>query len=669
MSKISQDTIFDNPFEDINANVMDPQTILNFWCDPFTNGYLSKIKEKEFYTSKFPMILEGSRGSGKTTILKYFSSELQFEISQRRKDRSYIKQVSSDGGIGIYFRCDESFVRTFQIIFKHESEDRWVSVFEHYLELFICNQLLDIIGWMKINEKSEISIMKDLQINGLINTTEFSGIKEYILQELSYIDYYKNNALFTDEEFTPTQIHSLYQISTILIENIKKLQPSWKNLNIVLLIDEFENLGFQLQKMFNNLLKFSNKAISFRIGRRSEGLITTETINESEYLRENHDYILISLSSEDSNAIKKYFEEIAMKRFESSEDFKDLNVNQIFRGKEDLDWEAKQIVNLKRTHIEQILKVQQIFRNDPELLKNVTEIISFPKNPIAETLNALWIIRSKDQDVIEVAKETKRTMDLYFDKVSFNSIKKENPKVLKYHNDYANKYKSSLVYLLCSIYKKPKLYYSFNTICFLSNSNARMFMNLCRMIINDTLFYERKKFLSTKEISPETQSRAIREVSQEELNSISSIIQYGQEIGNLIHNLGNVFSDLHKDRRARYPETNQFIFDYNDLSKRFKDIIDTAVSWSVILKKPKAQRASTSINLKTNIYYLNRIFTPLYNISFRTRGGFNPYFTSEEIEAMCMTHLKIYKIDKDRDKKEVTDQQKSEQINLFELEN
>ncbi|MGD1419430.1 hypothetical protein, partial [Enterococcus faecium] len=88
-------------------------------------------------------------------------------------------------------------------------------------------------------------------------------------------------------------------------------ESNWEKVNFLLLIDEFENLDFELQKMFNSLIKFTRNDISLRVGRRSEGVVTKKTINDTEYLRENHDYRLISLSKESSiKEIKSYFIEI-----------------------------------------------------------------------------------------------------------------------------------------------------------------------------------------------------------------------------------------------------------------------------------------------------------------------------------------------------------------------
>lgn len=654
---------FNNPFEDINANVMEPRKILEFWCDPFSSGFLTEISEKEFYTEKMPIVLEGSRGSGKTTILKYFSYNVQLELSKNKKNHSFTDQVQSDGGVGIYFRCDESFIKAFQVIFSMQTQSQWSKAFEHYLELYIVRNLLEIIDLLDNHEEFEDEILDEFRLKLSLDFENFYCFRQYIYKEISYIDSYKNNAVFTDEKFKPSKVLAVYQISSLIIDVIKKNEVKWKNINVLLLIDEFENLDIELQKMFNNLIKFTRGHISLRIGRRSEGLVTKQTVNDTEeYLRENHDYRLISLLKDRNiNEVRQYFTEIAQKRFESYQEFCDEDVSDIFGSLEDLDCEAKEISDGKKEHIYQILKRNGELAANEALLYQVASIIEFDDNPIAEMLNALWVIRNKG-DKLEAAKSTIKIM-----KSVFSREENQSKEAIKYKSDYNNKYRYSLVGLMCSIYKKPKLYYSLNTICHLSNSNARMFINFCRAIINDALFYEKEQFLTTKRVSKETQSKAIHEVSQDEFKNVCSIIQHGNKIRNLVQNLGNVFSDFSRDRKVRYPETNQFVFDYEELDEEYRKIIDTAENWAVILKRKKTQRVSIGIPIRDYIYYINRSYTPMFNISYRTRGGYNVSFTKDEIEQMCKGQTVIYKIDKNRSKNADEEKTDYEQISLFEV--
>lgn len=86
-------------------------------------------------------------------------------------------------------------------------------------------------------------------------------------------------------------------------------------------------------------------------------------------------------------------------------------------------------------------------------------------------------------------------------------------------------------------------------------------------------------------ISPESQSRAIRSYSRSEFNSVCSIIQNGNSIREFLLCLGNVFSEFHRDKLVRYPETNQFIYNPDDLSPEDRKALEIAISWSLIKKK------------------------------------------------------------------------------------
>ncbi|HAN20437.1 MAG: hypothetical protein A2Y15_08775 [Clostridiales bacterium GWF2_36_10] len=631
---------FDNPFDDINANIIEPQKILSLWCTPFNTGVLKDMDEKKFRTQKLPIILQGSRGSGKTTILKYFSYPVLKERANERNGQSLLSVIKSERSIGFYFRCDDSFVNTFKSIFENQSPDKWLSFFEHYLELSFCKQIISVL--MDLNEVQNIciksfeykfiqNIIKEVNIAPISSATTIQDIFNFILTELRYIDTYKNESIFSNVIFTPSALLKLYSLSDVLINNISIFVAELNKTIYLILIDEFENLTEELQQFFNTAIKFSKQSISLRIGRRSEGIVTKATINQTEYLREKHDYFLVEINKgqkfEDQ---KKYFTEIAFKRLcISSKLCHSDGILGLLGDKEDLDEECREICRGRQEHLKQILSEKNSISSNAELKDQIINIIKNPNNPIAETINALWVIRSKD-DVLISAQNAKEAMLAFFNKTA-------HPNVKKYINDYENKYRYSITVLLSSIYKRKKLYYGFNTIAHLADGNPRTFINICRTIISDALFYEKNRFFETKSISKESQNRAISEFSMSEFENVCSIIKYGNKIRNLILNVGNVFAEFHKDKKVRYPETNQFVFNKLELSDDLRNIINTSESWSMIIKREKTQRVSASIDRKGDIYYINRAFSPIFNISYRIRGGVNVRFSSDEITRMMVS--------------------------------
>ena len=655
--RITLENSYKNPFEDYNANVLEPRRIVEYWCNPFTQGLLTNIDEFSFRTNKMPIILQGSRGSGKTMILKYYAYKAQI-VRSEISGNSFLNTIKSEGEVGFYYRFDESFIKTFKNVFEKVDSEKWTAYFDNYLEMDFCKSIIEMLlllirrGEIEINNEKEFvkRVLHNEAISEKVMELTIEGLYRYISNQVNYINGFKKQYIFTKEKYEPTAFWELFEISSRLVLQIKECIPGFDNIAFVLLFDEFENLTDELQKRFNTLIKFANENISIRVGRRSEAIVSNETINSAEYLRENHDYCLASLDKEfdnkDNQNIRDYFLEVAKRRFAIVSDGKEqMDIISMLGEKEDLDEECIEICKGRKKHLESILCESADIRDDEKLMGKIIDIIQNDENPIAETLNALWVIRQKG-DYINTATETAEVMKSFFSKDGKLDTK-------KYASDYTNKYRYAITVYICSIYRKPKLYYSFNDICYLANGNTRTFINLCREIINDALFYEKSSFLSNCVISKETQSRAIHNYSYSEFDEICAIIQYGKNIRNFILNIGNCFAAYHKDKKIRYPETNQFAIEDLELDPFDQNVIRMAESWAMIIKKEKKQRITVGVDKKGDIYHINRIFSPIFNISYRTRGGFNPTFSKETIHRMIneIDYMPVDLSDTSNDKK------------------
>ena len=664
--------LYKNPFDDYNANVLEPEMIMQYWCTPFTTGALKELDETKFYSERMPIVLQGSRGSGKTTILKYFSFPVQCNRATQN-NISITQQIMNDTGVGFYLRCDEGFLKMFKTVLKATVGDAWTECFNHYLELFFTKNIVNLIQLIHYSDYiSDDILLDELKLNEFIDSIEINTLKEldeYIDSELRYLNKFKNEALFTGAKFNPKNIFDFYQLSGRLISIIKTYIHPLHDINFLLLLDEFENLPLELQKLINNLIKFCKSGMSMRIGRRSENenIVTKETINAEEYLREGNDYRLIKLDyqSQDINDIRPYLQGIAQKRLSAFEDINlPTNIIEILGDKEDLDTECTNIANSKNSHMEYILKSNSDLSNDDSLRSEVIRIISYPENRIAEALNALWVARCTN-DYLENAQDTIAAMHSFFCKTT-------HPKREKYKSDYENKYRYALTIVICTAYRKDKLYYGFNTICYLSEGNARTFINICKAIISNAMFYEKNDFIENGKVSIKHQHKAIKDYAISEFNSVCSIINCGKEIKNFILQIGNVFSDYHKDKFVRYPETNQFTYVPEELSLENRKTLDIAESWALIHQKDPTQRLSAGIEAKGYLYTINRVFSPIFNISYRTRGGVNVVLSADDIRSMMDGH-KVKKLDDNTNKKHKTHSTSkpqvstNEQLTLFDV--
>jgi hypothetical protein len=223
---------------------------------------------------------------------------------------------------------------------------------------------------------------------------------------------------------------------------------------------------------------------------------------------------------------------------------------------------------------------------------------------------------------------TKKAMKAYL------TGKVSSPLAKKYRLDYVDKYKLSLMILLASQYHKPKMYYSFNTFCFLSSGIVGTFIELCRRSFQYAYFEDPDTLTNEGIISSALQNRAARDLAHSELEMVNRIQKYGHNLYLFAKNLGNIFEEFQRDPLVRYPETNQFAVDASfggdaELEEMFK----TAIQWSIIQQKSSLQR-QTPGGPKTDIYTLNRVFSPMYDLSYRTRGGYSERFDASHLKAL-----------------------------------
>lgn len=627
------ESTYRNPFSEYNANTLDSQQIIDFWASPF-EYYLNEITEEDIAYEKTPIIFSGGRGSGKTMLLKHFSLEAQ--IKRAELENISLKDYLIDKKtIGIYVRFDSPLLSSFDGLGNNANQ--WSIIFTHFFEMAVCKAFLD--GFILLRKNGVIGKEEEEELISntikLLNYEEFSSLEEIIeelTKEINYVNRYKSDVLFKDINFEPERTYILGELTYKIGEILNQACPIFKEINKLLLIDEYENfLDFQ-QIIVNSAMKFS-KGIAFRIGMRPMGFHSYDTVSENEHIRENRDYRRIDfenpLIGKNGSGYTDFLYEIAEKRLNSIDYFKEnniTNIKKVLGDKEDYLQEALKIVNGRDKHINVYIKDIEKLYTKKNIEYDITEEdinkLRCKENPLYEMQNMRMLLKPFDVDYVIKA------FDDYKNKV-------ESEEEKKYKNDFENKYKLSYLFVLRSIYKvESKQYYGFNDFAYLSSGIVGIFIELCRRAFQYAFFSE-KGNLFEGHISPEIQTKAALDVSSSEFEQIQRINNVGNQIYLFVKNLGRKFSKRHIDKRITYPETNQFSFDSGELVKGSLEekVFRNAVKWSVIQKKKFLQQASIGED-DEEIYIINRILAPTFQISIRTRGGFN-----EKISLALFRHM------------------------------
>jgi len=599
--------LYSNPFSGVNAAQLDETQILDYWCDPF--GYLSEIKEGDIFKDTNNIVLMGGRSTGKSMFLRYWSYPVQKKISEKQ-NIPFCEIIKKNNGIGFYFRIDGAKLKSFQ---GHGLNlEHWTSVFTHYFELVVGRQYIEFLNSFS-NENDHSEEIQNLlpKICELVSCQTKQATLETVIEDLDTrvreVEIYLGNVPFYKEPFKPKDRGFLSQsLSFGIPELLFSNSTFFNDLNIVILLDEYENFLENQQKVINTLLRFSKKCIKFRIGMRLEGFRTFEMISEDDFIKEGREYrkVVFEEVVNKNSDYQNFLFEISKKRLEAipilkEKNFTDMRI--ILGGKEDLEREAIDLVSKQPDGIE------KYFAN--KISKENFAKIKYSENPLLELMNCIWVTtRNKTAEV------TANAMNDYLED-------KKTDEGHKYRRDYVDKYKLSLIFLLCSIYRKNKQYYSFNTFSFLSSGIVGHFIELCRRTFDYASWENIDSLLKNGQISKESQNKAAIEFSNSEKQQIGRIEMYGGVISKFINNIGNIFRDYHKDFRMRYPETNQFAINIDSIQDEdLKSAFKAAVRWSVILRKPRMQKTGPSENIQ-DIYTINRIFSPNFQISYRTRGG------------------------------------------------
>lgn len=94
-----------------------------------------------------PTVLVGGRGTGKTTVLRCMTYQGQYALLG-----DDLPALLRQPYVGIYRRVNTNRVTAFQG--QGRSDDEWTRIFSHYVNLEICENLLDALVWFQEKDRS-----------------------------------------------------------------------------------------------------------------------------------------------------------------------------------------------------------------------------------------------------------------------------------------------------------------------------------------------------------------------------------------------------------------------------------------------------------------------------------------------------------------------------------
>ncbi|WP_278378570.1 hypothetical protein [Chryseobacterium arthrosphaerae] len=618
-----------NPFDITKAVDFTDEQIIEYWVDISSKGGFKDLLKP---TSVMPMILLGSKGSGKTHLMRYFSYELQ----KIKYQENLKKGLEDDKFIGIYVRCSGFNSERFSN--KGQSDEIWSSVYAYYWELWLAQITLSSIIDLQQKNIVEIPNEQELveQIIGLLNKKPddnaplnlkdlvhfFSSLQRKVDYEVENCIFNEDNKLYIDILVSPARI--TYGLPVIMTE----LVPFFKDKIFLYLIDELENISENQQKLIQTLIREKNTSCTFRIGARLYGVRTYKTLGSGEENREGSEFEQVVLDEFLRSNNKNYAD--FMRRVCEHR----LRRNGIYFSEEQKIDDFIESFNMEsffqKVKSKKPSQAQSYFSKLKEKLRGrmaEDEINSIivnlsSDNVLIERTNVFLFYRAwNDLSKKKNQKEKKDLVQISLDikeealRYTPESKNEKNPQAT-----VLNKFKRDIIDMLARETRENIPYYGFDDFLRMSSGTPRNLLNILKHSYKWTYFNEAKEaFRNKTKINLDAQTKGIKDTIDWFFEDNRIPAKKDGKLVDCIDRLGKFLRELKYSDIPPECSINIFGLNLESLSDEARRTFNFLENYSYIVQSEEDRRDKNSNN-KYRTYNINGTIIPHWELSLSKRG-------------------------------------------------
>lgn len=630
-----------NPFAITKATEFSYNEIYEYWVDfDGKNSVEYLLNTSEI----LPKYILGSRGCGKTHLLRYFSLKTRLKKFNNKSEELIVK----DQFIGIYNTFGVLNSGNFNGSFLNN--EQWLQVFKIYFEFYLCEifiydliELLDnITDNIKVSwEHDVINIFEEaLHFNSLDSEkNSFGGLKDLL-------NYFQSKRSIIDKEiilaaFTRGFDYSKMELNLIPGEFIKNIiwQISSKidffeDVKFIFILDEYDKL-LEWQKIYINTLVWDKKPpMTFWIGARTYGYKTRETLTAGTTLASGSDMQEVHLDDfyrKDEKVYKLFSKKLIEKRikkfYHSKEDLSTGNIYEKFERKFENYDENVLLEKLKNNKKEytHIINLRALLKERCDKYEIVIQNLLYrtDNNALYQKYNFLlfykkWYQSKKKPKInfIEISENVKNSY--------INYLQKEKSD----HKSLINKFKKDLLsQLAIENGIKNYEYVGLDNFIELSNGNTRSLILLLKNTIENSNIRGEKPLSENGFISLDSQYMAAYKVAEWYYNDAEI---FGNDLKVFYKNIRRLTDYLKLYRITdNLTETSVLGFSFNkkEVSSKIDDNLTTLHEYSILIKSNNTRKGKNGLGIGEPQYNLNPILSPLWNLPTNVRG--TPSFSNK----------------------------------------
>lgn len=609
-----------NPFSVVKANEFTITQIIENWV-PWAgseNGFIASLNPQEL----MPKYVLGSKGCGKTHLLRYYS----FEARLKLYNNDIKELLKNDKYLASYSRLNSISSTRFN---KSDNEDEWSSLYNYYFELMQSLISLDVYekvtDALKVPEKKIAKIIRDIckQVGITLESETIGCFKNFLNEKRvsvdnEIIDYPHVRKLNWDKVRPTFTFGSLiFEIPWRFSQNISDLQ----DVNYIYILDEYEKLKCDWQKESLNTLVYEKKHNStFWVGARKIGYTTRNTLS-GEPIHEGHEFNPVDLDSLLKAGEKKFpeFAEGLFKRRLKLNGLAELSPKQLFDK-----FDEKKLLNILLCKSDN-LKHWKTFRErlsslglDYDNITQTQQILckDVEKDLVSQKMKlyTFYLMWSENKNKI-----TKEYIPHITQRVNLSYEEYKNGENAKMKELY-RKFRQDMVAQLAEENNETLYLYSgFEKLVNIADCNPRILLTLMKLIIEDCHFRGIDPFNSEKTIPVRSQYAGINETAKWFLNDIEV---YGRDRENLDIAMNHLLNFLYVSRFCDKPtETSLCTFYYrmNSGQENIDHVIELAIQEAFLIEVPNKRKDKT-LGTPQKSYQVNRLIATVYNLPIARRG-------------------------------------------------
>ncbi len=603
MSHITQHAFAKNRAEELGFDIWDEFVVPLF----FDKLALDEIRK--------PMLIEGGRGCGKTTLLRYLSHATQLSPKRHLTRDVLPKQI------GLYLRADTQYLRTF--CGDALSDTQWLRAYEHSLCLMVLGELISALELMSRGQqrKEEFPGISEIDLCVLRDFDPEAGksiadVIEFVRKRKNQLALWLNNI---DVDNAPKFL-PLKTVILAVIEVIRKSTDFMAKMDFFVFIDEYENLLPYQMKFINTILKHSEPPLIFHIATKRHGMTLRET-QSSEQLQEPADFRRFDVEAELSEDFRQFAAELfCFRLLKSNADIGDVPVsNEVLCDMQHLQMRRtdKDYRNKTQATVAKLLpglsnsEMADHILGDNDLRERLEKLIGVLLKKRDQSLSADQFIRTRAAMasicVIPLLHQGKSAKDILRELDLCEQGKTSKFKTAEWIHHY---FLASVFQLYLPLQRPCELYAGFEAFLKLSSNNVRHFLELCHLSM-----VEYGRDLKPGDAIPIThQATAARSASALFVKESQGSGDHGNRLFLVVNTLGQIFRLSQQRPSQSEPERTHFSIDRKQTADTVDNILKECVKWSVLFanKETKIKKPQ----LEAEEYVLNPIYAPYFGISY-----------------------------------------------------